>query len=104
MSEELKIGDYVEHCSLMPGVLMAIDGDEVEIRLLKDVDYNGKDFSCCSISNCGVRKLTYEQVKMALFLGNEKLGDIYQSVDGDDDSQLKYDALVKDIYLKQIEK
>lgn len=80
---------------------MAIDGDDVEIRLLNENDYDGVAFSCCSIQGCGIRKLNFEQVKMMIVLGNEKLGAIYSSLslhDDIEDSYLEYDNKVREVY------
>lgn len=104
MDSEFNIGDYVEHCSLMPGILMSIDGDDVEIRILGDLKYNGKGFSCCSIKNCSVRKLSYELVVMMLFLGKERLGEIYKSLphfDSIDEHYSEYDKRIKQVYLER---
>lgn len=105
MANDFKVGDYVEHCSLMPGVVMAIDEDDVEIRLLNENDYDGVAFSCCSIQGCGIRKLNFEQVKMMNVLGNEKLGAIYSSLswhDNIEDSYFEYDNKVKEAYLEMM--
>ena|SRR5688572_20130274 len=107
MSGQFKIGDYVEHCSLMPGVLMALDGDNVETRILGDIEYTGNGFANCSIKHCGVRKLTFDQVKMAMFLGREKLGEIYRitcSIDHQtkEEHYIDYDNRVREAYLEMI--
>ena len=105
MNEQLQIGDYVEHCSLMPGILMAIDGDDVEIRVLDDLQYNGDGFSNCSIANCDVRKLSYEQVKMMIALGKEKLSSIYKTMphfDAKEEYHAEYDNRIKETYLEMM--
>ena len=103
MTTDFKIGDYVEHCSLMPGVLMAINGRHVEIRILDDLNYSGDGFSNCSIEHCATRKLSYEQVKMMIALGKERLSEIYKlKSQTSDKSYEEYDRLIKEAYLKMM--
>ena|SRR5688572_29640813 len=78
----VKIGDLVEDCSLMPGVVMSIDKDDIQTRRLdfNNEQYNNdvwKGFSQCSLSNCGIVKITAEQVKQRLVLGQKKLEKLY---------------------------
>lgn len=83
---------------------MSIDGDNVEIRVLDDLKYNGEGFSNCSIEHCAVRKLSYQQVKMMVALGKEKLSSIYNSSKPFDkaDPYTKYDNKIREAYLEMI--
>lgn len=82
---DLKIGDLVEDCSLMPGIIMTLDGDKLGIRRLdftnEETPFKGCDgkliFSQCSASNCGIIKITPQQALNRLNLGKEKLTEIW---------------------------
>jgi hypothetical protein len=78
MSKEIKIGDLVETCSLMPGVVMKINGRDIEARMLDIDEYKTNDYACCSLDHCGIIKLTAEQAKQRLILGKEKLTEIWR--------------------------
>jgi hypothetical protein len=81
--KKAKVGDLVETCSLMPGVIMNKRNNEIEVRQLQydNETYKNQQFSCCSIGNCGIVLLTPEQVLTRLTLGKEKLSEMWSSVD-----------------------
>lgn len=75
----IKVGDLVEDCSLMVGVVMKIDDDDITIRRI-DLDYDpyyDKDFSLCSLKHCGIVKLNAEEARMRIVLGKERLKKIW---------------------------
>jgi succinate dehydrogenase/fumarate reductase flavoprotein subunit len=86
--KDLKIGDLVEDCSLMPGVLMEIKGDDLSVRRLDFDNYEGQEFSQCSASHCGVVKITAKQAADRLKLGKDALGEIWKSLDNCKDSDI----------------
>lgn len=81
-NNQIKIGDFVELCSLQAGVVMKINGDDIQVRVLDDINYTNENFSCCSIKNCGVFKLTWEQVLVRINLGKEKLTEVWEATEG----------------------
>lgn len=83
--ETIKVGDLVETCSLMPGVVMLVNGDKIEVRSLEIPNENYKDhFSSHDIGRCGIRKLTPEQVLIRLQFGKEELTRLYREANGDE--------------------
>lgn len=80
MKPKIKIGDLVESCSLMVGVVMGIDEDDLNIRRI-DLDYEYDkegEYSSCSLSHCGVIKLTPHEARMRITLGKEKLEELWK--------------------------
>lgn len=77
-----KIGDLVETCSLMPGIIMNIDYDDIEIRLL---DKEEIIISHCSIIHCGILKITPQQMINRLLLGKDKLIEIWNQSESPED-------------------
>jgi hypothetical protein len=90
MKEPVKVGDLVETCSLMPGVVMTVDGDDIGVRMLhhtnEETPFPSHStrgemiFSQCSLSHCGIVKLTPQQVINRLVLGREGLEKIWGEV------------------------
>lgn len=77
MSENIKVGDLVETCSLMPGVVMKRRDNDIEVRMLHLDGYEGDSYSCHHIQYCGVVKLTAQQALNRLIVGEDKLTKIY---------------------------
>ena len=84
-NKDIKVGDLVETCSLMPGVVMIVDGDDIEVRSLQydNGTYNGKGWSCCSLRHCGIVPLTALQALRRLQYGKVKLARIWDLAQGD---------------------
>lgn len=78
MNHDIKVGDLVETCSLMPGVVMKKNGDDIEVRMLDITEYDSNVYSCCSLSHCGIVKLTPIQVVARLVVGKERLSELYR--------------------------
>lgn len=90
--QEIKVGDIVETCNLMPGVVMKIDSDGgIEVRSFKyeNNQYNGKSWSCCSLNHCGIVPLTLKQVETRLKLGYVQLSRICDLAQCDQDLYTK---------------
>lgn len=77
MNNTIKVGDLVETCSLMPGVIMKRKGDDIEVRMLEYDEYQGENFSGCSLMHCGIKKLNAYQTMNRLIVGKEKLSELY---------------------------
>lgn len=81
MRKDIIIGDIVETCSLMPGIVMSIKGDDIYVRMLDIDEYNSGNpdsFANCSLSHCGIVKLTAKEALIRLFLGKESLGELWR--------------------------
>lgn len=86
MNRIAKVGDLVETCSLMPGVIMKREGNDIEVRQLQyDNNAYTNQFSNCVIGHCGIVLLTPEQVLTRLSLGKEKLEEMWRNSKGVDD-------------------
>lgn len=88
----IKVGDLVEDCSLMPGVVMRIEGDDIEIRRL-DLNYRAGQFSHCSLGHCGIIQITPQGVINRLRLGKDKLAEIWGSWEGK--HSIEYEKLIE---------
>lgn len=101
------VGSIVETCSLLPGVVMKVDGDDIEVRMLCNVEYNGKDFSCCSISHCGIRVIDWSLAMKIATIGKPRISELYQADEETDDGDhdkfyQKYDKRIEAEYEKMI--
>ena len=83
MNKKTKIGDLVETCSLMPGVIINRKNNDIEVRHFNydNNTYTNGQFSTCSIGHCGIVLLTPEQVLTRLSLGKEKLEEMWNSIE-----------------------
>lgn len=88
MNTVIKVGDLVETCSLMPGVVMKLQGSDIEARMLDVDEYSGNNYACCSLNHCGIVKLTAAQALERLKLGKEKLTEIWKSMDNCADNDI----------------
>lgn len=97
MNKEIKIGDLVETCSLMPGVVMKLQGDDIQVRMLHVDEYNSNDYAHCSLKHCGIVKLTAQEALERLTLGVNKLTVIWRSLNDcpDDDIGAEYHKRIK---------
>ena len=65
--EQIKKGDIIERCTLMPAIVQEVKGNNITSYDFGYVSetYNGG--SCCSNISCSVRKITPEFALMLLF-------------------------------------
>lgn len=90
---DYKIGDWVETCNIMPGIVQKIDKEQDKVEIFyphykdKSPEYTGG--SCCSIKHCGVHKIDESLAKMMLSIGEERLTRTWEF--------LKRDAKIKSI-------
>lgn len=88
--EPLKVGDLIEDCSLVPGIIMHIVDNEYELsyyirKLTDEENYGSNDpthYASCG-EFCGVMKITPDHAKNLLILTNQERGDIYKAVSED---------------------
>jgi hypothetical protein len=78
--DNIKVGDLVETCSLMPGVVMKLDGSDIQVRMLDVDEYRSDDYAHCSLKHCGIVKLTAKDVLDRLTLGKKRLIEIWDSM------------------------
>lgn len=79
---DYKIGDWVETCAMLPGIIVKIDNkyDYKQSYFIDNVvvyypDKN--DLAMCSIIHCGVHKISEEYAKILFEIGEEKLTELY---------------------------
>lgn len=77
----MKVGDWVETCRLLPGILQKIEGDHVEVFYpdlcaLNEFKYVGG--SCCSVYHCGVHTITPEYAIALMAIGDKELNRMYE--------------------------
>lgn len=77
MTDQIKVGDLVETCSLMPGVVMTVNGDDITVRSLEYDNYPNPVFSGHDIKYCGIVKIDAEGVKQRLIIGKELLSKMH---------------------------
>ena len=80
MDKKIKVGDLVENCSLMPGVVMRITDDDIEVRMLQHDEYEGQEWTHCSLTACGIVKLTAKEAFDRLKLGKDALSEIWDGL------------------------
>lgn len=81
MTKDIKTGDIVETCSLMPGIVMSINGDDIYVRMLDIDEYNTgspDSFANCSLSHCGIVKLSSRDALKRMYIGKAQLSVMYK--------------------------
>ncbi len=110
---DYKIGDWVETCNMLPGIVQEIHNyydprknmqcfvEDVIIYYphyaIDNPDYHGG--SSCSITGCGVHQISQEYVKILFSLGYDKLVNLWNDYKLKDD-EISWDDLVKKEYDK----
>ena len=92
VQEEINIGDWVETCAMLPGIVTSVDYDSNHVPY--DItafqpgfnDANSVMGSSHSVVNCGVHRISGEYAHMLLAIGKEKLEELYS------DAKKKYMA------------
>ena len=81
---DYKVGDWVETCHLLPGIVQKIDYEDSIVYIFYpnyalDTDkghYIG--YSQCDMYNCGVHKITPEYAIMLMAIGEERLEELWE--------------------------
>ncbi len=110
---DYKIGDWVETCNMLPGIVQEIHNyydprknmqcfvEDVIIYYphyaIDNPDYHGG--SSCSITGCGVHQISQEYVKILFSLGYDKLVNLWNDYKLKDD-EISWDDFVKKEYDK----
>ena len=93
---DYKIGDWVETCNMLPGIVQEIH-NYYDPRKNDNPDYHGG--SSCSITGCGVHQISQEYVKILFSLGYDKLVNLWNDYKLKDD-EISWDDFVKKEYDK----
>jgi len=82
---DFKVGDWVETCSLLPGIVERIDYKRGDVYVFYPhyafkypSDYGGG--STCSVGNCGVHKISPQYACKLMALGEEKLKALWEEM------------------------
>lgn len=111
---DYKVGDWVETCNMLPGIVQEIHNyydskvtmqcfvEDVVIYYphyaIKDPD-NYKGGSSCSITNCGVHKISQEYAKMLFALGYDNLVKLWNKLKFED-TNINWKDYVEQAYNK----
>lgn len=114
---DYKVGDWVETCNMLPGIVQEIhnyyDPHKNMQCFVEDViiyyphyavvnpDYKGG--SSCSITGCGVHKISQEYVKMLFAIGYDNLKELWVNAKFKDNNHT-WDEIVKHEYNKLSDK
>lgn len=110
---DYKVGDWVETCNMLPGIVQEINNyydprktmqcfvEDVVIYYphyaVENPDYRGG--SSCSITGCGVHKISQEYAKMLFAIGYDKLKELWCNAKFEDGNPT-WDEIVKAEYDK----
>lgn len=104
---DYKVGDWVETCAMLPGIVQKIDilTDTVEVfypHYAFREDCKGKytGGSCCSIHHCGVHKITPEYAIMLMAIGEDRLVSLWE----EQETGLSWEELVEIEYKEIVER
>jgi hypothetical protein len=97
-NKEIKIGDIVETCSLMPGIVMNIIKDDIFVRMLDVDEYSGQGYANCSLSHCGIVKLTSDEAIKRLIIGKEFLSVMWKQSSSYEDYIARLNNLFADLF------
>lgn len=91
---DYEVGDWVETCNMLPGIVQKIEcyyDDRPNMQCITEgvevfyphyaLETPGKYFggSCCSITHCGVHKITPEYAMKLLSIGKERLTELWEN-------------------------
>lgn len=115
---DYKIGDWVETCNMLPGIVQEINNyydsrklqqcfvDDVVIfyphETINNDNYQGG--TCCSILNCGVHKISQEYAKILFAIGREMLEKLWSTTYLKSDNTKQWSDIVIEHYNNNIEK
>jgi hypothetical protein len=93
--EGFKVGDLVETCSLMPGIIVEISGRNAHIRMFDGPEH----YVNCSLVHCGLKVLTAQQMLQRTALGRGILNMLYlkQVNQTSEDETIDWDAYQESI-------
>jgi hypothetical protein len=96
---KLKVGDLVETCQFLPGFVISIDGDDVEVFVPGKNDFNSANKAGLhSIKHCGVHKIDSEYAMKLFLIGETRLKELWGMEDNsywEDIVDKEYNKLMK---------
>ena len=97
---DLKVGDLVETCALIPGFIVWInpkDSDDIEVQAFDKLnDYISGHGACHSVKNCGVHKISQFRAMCLCALGEDMLYNLFNDPDFDyNDDNLLYQKVLE---------
>lgn len=72
--KNIVVGDIVERCDLLPATVTRIENDNVDM-----LPFLSNQECCCSLSHCGLRKITKEFAAILLKIGKKRLAELWQN-------------------------
>lgn len=98
--EKIKVGDLVETCEFLPGFVISIDGDDVEVFIPGKHDFNSDNnkTGLHSIEHCGVHKIDSEYAMKLFIIGEKRLKELWFTEDNsywDEIVDKEYNKLMK---------
>lgn len=115
---DYKVGDWVETCNMLPGIVQEINNyydsrklmqcfvDDVVIfyphETINNDNYHGG--TCCSIQNCGVHKISQEYAKILFAIGRGMLEKLWSTTYLKSDNTKQWYDIVIEHYNNNIEK
>jgi hypothetical protein len=82
---EIVLGDIVETCSLDVGRVIELDGDDIMVRAFDEKMNETEREMSCSVTHCGIVKLTHEQAILRLAIPIKVRGKLYMEAENDEE-------------------
>lgn len=103
---DYKVGDWVETCHMLPGIVQEIDESNDEVLVFSfdhAINHPGEycGGSSCSIEHCGVHKITQEYALKLLSIGDKRLRELWDEYLKDD---REWSEIVEEEYNKMYKK
>ena len=97
--KEIKVGDWVETCQMLPGIVTEVNGDDVMVFIPGKHTIADKLGGCHSIKSCGVHKIDGEYARKLFAIGEEKLTELWNENNG----KLPWDEFINEYWRKKYE-
>ncbi len=98
-SQRINIGELVETCQMLPGIVTEVNGDDVTIFTIgKHTKEDGLGI-CHSIKHCGVHKITDSYAIKLLEIGEKKLNKLFEK---NKRYKLPWSEIVERFYIEHI--
>lgn len=99
---DYKVGDWVETCHFLPGIVQKIDESRDEVLVFSFdmiIKHSGKycGGSSCSIHHCGVHKITQEYAMKLISIGEDRLSELWDETHND---ERKWSEIVEEEFAK----
>lgn len=94
--DEIKVGEWVETCQLLPGIVTEVNGDDVMVFIPGKHTIVDKCGGCHSIKCCGVHKIDGDYARKLFAIGEDKLNELWYENDG----KLPWDEFINEYWKK----